>query len=484
MFTKPIYSTTLTGDTADRLFSKITAGGNTIDQTFLTTMRILLHKRVQDLPVQLTCKTLQFSLSQIEDVSATQAMKWFIPQLYTFPANHEIVIISTSFQNTGAKMLELVRANCGNGKRFLSNYALLEDLRIFYVRKLNALFYYSETDKKTVIFTDNLEPKHFHALQTMLPKYVPSLFADAPLTESETALLKSCSNKTATEYERLVAEFVKDLDIRGEIIRSQLTGFETAYERQKLEELKDQILLRESDYENHLITLRKLTREIEDKKFMLAGLECAIEEHADDSELMEYFMCNKNLTIIDVNGTAIEFVVHGYVDIFDAEAFASCVKNTKSYLYSKLSPLVTKPQMKSLYKAIFGDSPQYKLRICAAYSADIKTGLKALDHYTFPPESTTYLPNPHIQNHGCIGSYATKFHEYMRNHDYVGAIDQAVVSARNLNFHDSVVISNFVSQLSHNTSVTCIEKSDGTLLTTHEAIKELEGGADECQDQS
>jgi hypothetical protein len=474
MFTKPIFKTQLVGEPADRLFWNIVASGHILDQSFLTTMRILLHKRVQDLPVQLTCKALHFSENQLEDASTAQAMKWFIPELYSFPHNNQIVIIHTVNQNVGAKMLQLVRANVGVGKRFLTGFKICEDLRVFYARKLNALFYHCEENRTTIIFTDKLEHKQFHALQTMIPKYVPSLFDDNPLTESETALLKSCSNKTATEYERLVAEFAKDLDIRGELIRTKLTGFETAYERQKLEELKDQILIRESDYASHLETLRKLSREIEDKKFMLAGLECAIVEHDGNSELMDYFMCNKNLAIIDVNGTAIEFVVHGYVDIFDEEAFEKYSRNLKSYMYKDLSPLVTKEQMKALYKAIFGDSPQYKLRICASYTADVKSGLKANDHYDFPPESITYMPNPHIQNHGCIGDYALKFQAYMKKHDYVGAIDQAVVSARNLNFHDSIVISNFVSELS-DSPVACIEKADGTLLTPHEAIKELEG---------
>jgi len=115
----------------------------------------------------------------------------------------------------------------------------------------------------------------------------------------------------------------------------------------------------------------------------------------------------------------------------------------------------------------------YKLRLCAAYNADMKGGLKAMKHYTFPPESKTYLENPHIQQFGCIGSYAMRFQEYMRKKDYVGGIDQALVSARNLNFHDSSVMGTFASQLS-GTSKTCIEKSDGTLITPYEAIQELE----------
>ena len=70
----------------------------------------------------------------------------------------------------------------------------------------------------------------------------------------------------------------------------------------------------------------------------------------------------------------------------------------------------------------------------------------------------------------------------MQRRDYVGAIDQAVVSARNLNFYDSTVISRFAGDFSR-TRIKCIEKPDGTLLTPLEAINELEGGAAECQDQ-
>jgi hypothetical protein len=129
--------------------------------------------------------------------------------------------------------------------------------------------------------------------------------------------------------------------------------------------------------------------------------------------------------------------------------------------------------MEKLYRAIFSER-KYKLRLCAAYRADIRLGLTAIKSYVFPSESSTYLPNPHIQNHGCIGGYAERFQEYLQKRDYVGAIDQAVVSARNLNFCDSTVIKMFANKLS-TTGIKCIEKPDGTLLSPREAIRELEG---------
>jgi hypothetical protein len=231
-----------------------------------------------------------------------------------------------------------------------------------------------------------------------------------------------------------------------------------------------------------LANLRQTAEKIQERQYTLAGLECAIKNHGDESELMSYFMCNKNLSIINVSGTGIEFVAHGYADIFDEEAFDKFVKNHNGYMYAKLSPRVSKPQMEKLYRAIFGGENKYKLRICAAYNADMKSGLSAIKHYTFPPESETYLENTHIQQFGCIGSYAARFQEFMRKKDYVGAISQAVIPARNLNFYDSVVISTFASQLSC-TSKTCIEKTDGTLITPYDAILELEGGVEQCQDQ-
>ena len=248
----------------------------------------------------------------------------------------------------------------------------------------------------------------------------------------------------------------------------------------RLDEIKNELGRYQSDYDNYVSIMRDMANKIQEQKYLLAGLECSVNEHSDDSELMEYFMCNKNLSLIRVTGTMMEFVAHGYADIYDVDAFEQYVGNHGGYMYSNLSSAVTKAQMEKLYRAIFSEC-RYKLRICAAYTADMRTGLTAFRQYSFPLESRTYFPNPHIQQFGCIGTYAGRFQEYMQKKDYVGAIDQAVVSARNLNFYDSAVIGTLAKDLSR-AVVKCIEKPGGALLTPMEAIKELEGGDAGCQD--
>jgi len=482
MFKKAIRETTLTSEIAGRLFSNINAIYNP-DQSFLATLRALLRNRLpQEETVNIICNRLHFSESTFRATATTaQRMELILPDTFHhyIARGNNIYIICAPNPEISEEVLEFVKDNVGKGKRYLSSYNQRDDLKVFYARKLTALFYTDDDNRNTIIFANKLELKHFHALQMMIPKYLPELFVNDPLTEAETALLKSTGYKSAVDYEALINEFAKDLDIRSEIIRIKLEGFETAYERTRLDELRNEIQRYQQDYENHLTSLRETSQKIQSFQYVLAGMEGSINSQSGDSELVEYFMCNKNLIVVRTSGTTLEFIAHGYVDIYDEEAFNQYVSNHNGYMYANLNSSITKPQMEALYRAIFNDGI-YRLRICAAYNADMRKGLKAYQHYTFPTESKTYFPNPHIQQFGCIGTYAGRFQEYMQKKDYVGAIDQAVVSARNLNFYDSSVMSGFAKDFSR-TTIKCLEKPDGTLLNLQEAIIELEGNVT-CQD--
>lgn len=474
MFSKAINATTLTSEVADRLFSNIT-DSNTPDKSFLATLRALLRNRLTQMEtVQITCECREFSEDSITISSASERINLFVPDAvrYPNPEGYGIHIVHVEQAVSGAKMLEIIKTDANGERSLIKDYVRNDRLQVYFARKAKALFYTDDVGRNTIIFIEKLELKHFHALQTMIEKFLPSLFADVPLTETETALLKSTGNKSANDYETLIEDFAKDLDIRAEIIRSRLAGFETVHERDRREEVRQQIESCEGQYENHLALLREVCSKMQDLKCTLAGLDSVIGQ-SGDSELMEYFICNKRLTLIKAEGTSIEFIVHGYADVYDEDAFERFASNHNSFLYSNLGASTSKEQMEKLYRAIFSDRT-YKLRICAAYKADIRFGLTAISSYTFPSESNNYLPNPHIQHHGCIGGYRERFQEYMQRRDYVGAINQAVVSARNLNFCDSTVMKKLATKLS-TTGTKCIEKADGTLLSPREVIREQEG---------
>ena len=476
MFNKAIHNTVMNSEAANRLFSSITTR-DTPDQSFLATLRALVHKRIsQDESVFLACKALRFSAYQFRNYSTPERIESIFSgeQNIISADKYTIQIFYVTDEEIGEEFLSFIKDAVGDGKRYLGSFSRQDDLQVFYARKVKSLFYMDEESRNAVIFLSRMELKHFHALQMMIPKYLPKLFSGKELTKTEIELLKSLGNKSAVDYESILIEFSKDLDFRSELIRVKLSGFETQYERLRLEEIKTEISRYQQDYDTYLASMREMARKIQDSLHMLAGLESSIKEQSGDSELVEYFMCNKNLTVIRAYKMVLEFVAHGYADIYDEDAFSQYVANRNGYMYVDINPNVTKSQMEKLYSSIFSRGI-YKLRICASYTVDMRNGLKANQNYVFPEESQTHFPNPHIQQYGCIGTYAGRFQEYMNRKDYVGAIDQAVVSARNINFYDSSVMSGFARTFSR-TTIKCLEKSDGSLLSPQEAIIELEGG--------
>jgi len=453
---------TLANEIADRLFDNISAH-HFMDQTFKATLRAVLHGRLPN------DESLHLALVPLANYCITPDIITERIRQNDFGHTYAIYIVYPQDKQYGDQMLEAVRSGSGKGHRYLDTYAPREDLRVFYIKMLNGLFY--TNGFSAIIFLDSLDIRRYHALQMMIPKYLPQLFTDNPLTEMETALLKSLGGRGHAEYERLIEQFAQRFDLRSEMIRTRLKGFETVFERERMQQVTQTITTYQREYQIYLTNLRDKLNMIQEQQVILAGLQSQIDGIGDDSELMEYFLCNKQLSIIRVTGTELEFVVHGYADVYDEEAFETYAGNLNSDLYNQLGSGVTKKEMQSLYQAIFSNG-KYKLRLCAAYRADMKNAIKPVMDYVFPPESQTYLPNPHIQQYGCIGGYASRFVEYMSKRDYVGAIDQAVVSARNLNFYDSAVMSAFAKNLSR-TTIKCIEDADGTLMTPREAIKEL-----------
>ena len=73
MFNQAIYSTTLTSDVANTLFSNVDAI-SAMDASFLSTLRVLLHKRLpQDEYVHFNCKELQICKDSIVAASTSSA---------------------------------------------------------------------------------------------------------------------------------------------------------------------------------------------------------------------------------------------------------------------------------------------------------------------------------------------------------------------------------------------------------------------------
>ena len=124
MFSKAICETMLTSEAADNLFSNITAQ-DTPDKSFLATLRALLRKRLpQSESMKLTCRELHIPAHDIIGAHVAQCMRWFAPETMLCRAEsvHSITVVYITFPDAGEKMLEIMKANVGTGKRYMGDY--------------------------------------------------------------------------------------------------------------------------------------------------------------------------------------------------------------------------------------------------------------------------------------------------------------------------------------------------------------------------
>ena len=205
----------------------------------------------------------------------------------------------------------------------------------------------------------------------------------------------------------------------------------------------------------------------------MAGMRQKLEENnGDDSEIMEYFLRNKNLTLIDSSGATVDFIVKAKLEYFDPEMAENAINNNSSLLYSRGGSM-NREDRKLLYRAIFMDNT-VKVNVCAAFKLSIGGGVQTRGHYPFGEDFNGYMPHPHIDEYNCMGDYVRIVNELMQRHDYIMAMEQCIASARSLNFADSTVLGHFIGLLmSGDNRARCLELPDGKIVKPEEAVKWL-----------
>ena len=153
---------------------------------------------------------------------------------------------------------------------------------------------------------------------------------------------------------------------------------------------------------------------------------------------------------------------------------------------SKYSNAPDPKDAQMLYKAIFIDRT-LKLRMCAAYiinTSSMRAGGVAA--YPYGVEYDCHMANPHIDYHSCIGTYSQIFTDCLKNHDYIGCIENTIASALSLNLSDFTVLGEFIRLLwspkgtdrSTTNSTKCIELPNGVCVHAKDAVAWLKEEAE------
>ena len=302
-------------------------------------------------------------------------------------------------------------------------------------------------------------------------------------------LINSLREKSPDKYQSVIEKIASQYDFRSCRIRKLLKGFESKSDKIEYESVKSEIA-------DKLNSIEYLNREIgnylkskNDLEIKLLGLEAKLQSSGEESEIMDYFLCNQKLVLLNVSDSIMRFGVKTYIEYFDEDMASSSIDNPRSYIYYPEgldgSDYIPNESMKKLMRAIFVEQT-LKVRVCAAYEFNLNGNVIPMQNFGFGYEFGDCIPNPHIDGYRCLGNYSRTINELLVKRDYITALEQCIASAKSLNFGDSPVMNSFCSSLygtdDYCYNNTCIELPNGEVVNPKDAIawlEEQESGKDE-----
>lgn len=476
VFRNTITQTPFTGEVANSMFPKIFGGRWREDDSFVATLRAILAPRMkEDESIELRyCETgaTAYSTSNGADYARNMAESGYYDSadLKNMLVVHTITGNDSDVQNA---FDTLAKSFCGA----LGGYERIEKVTAFYQKFFRALCFVNSANRNTILYVENLDNRKLHYLQVSIVAFLPwYINKDNGISEDEMALVKSLSSPTSDRYMECIAKLADKYDFRTARIRRYLSGYEKGIEQQMIENQRDTVSAIDSRIDDLSAEITRYLNDREEATIRLMGLEeKARTGSGEDSELMEYFICNKALDIQRISGDSIQFTVKGYLDYFDRACAERTIKNRNSFVHSGAPSDKMDKDVTMLLREIFvNPNPRLKIKVCATYTINIANRqCDAVKGYDFTIVAPDYMPNPHINGYRCMGNYRSAITDAFRRNDYIGVIEQCVASCSSLNWTDGTVMQSFMRNTMYTAKNKFIELPDGTSVTIDGAVEWL-----------
>lgn len=475
MFRNTITQTPFTGDIADVMFPCITGGKWREDDSFIATMRAILPSRMKDGDA-IALEFHESSATAFDTKDGVSFINSLTESNYYGDSDKNNVVVH-SITGADDKVGVFFNAITASFCDAMNGYERIDKVTAFYQKFFRVLCFVNKTNKSTVLYVENLDNRKLHYLQVSIVAFLPwYINKDNGISEEEMALVKSLSSPTSDRYIECITQLASKYDFRTARIRNYLSGYEKRIEDKMIEAQRDSI----SSIDRHIDDLTdEITGYLRDREFACVRL-MGLEEKAkagsgEDSELMEYFICNKALDIQKISGDKIYFVVTGYLDYFDRACAERTINNRNSFVHTDAPSSESDKDVTMLLKEIFvNPNPRLKIKVCAAYVIDIANmDCGAVQGYNFTSVAPDYMPNPHINRYRCMGNYRSAITEALRRNDYISAIEQCIASCGSLNWTDGTVLGSFIRDTMYSAKNKFIELPDGTSVSIDGAVEWL-----------
>jgi hypothetical protein len=363
----------------------------------------------------------------------------------------------------------------------LKDFTHNKEITIFFHNAINVVCFTNQNTRNTIVFAEITGLPKFHYLQCALPSMLPWCFSQGDISEEVLELCCSLREATEERYLSVLSKMAARYDFRQSFLIKKLSNYEVDILKDLSKKYDELITSEKNDVSVLNNRIKDSLSLIYKHKISLDGINEKIKT-IDKSELVDYFVCNKNIQFININQNhKLHFAASGYLSYWDKDLASRTISNKDSFVYQLYDDddddfLLNDPvELEKLLKAIFIDE-SLKLRICASFTIDLRDGVSPVSYTSslkkiFPD----CMPNPHIDRYNCMGNYIVSANELIMENDHIGVIELCISSTCSLNWADSTVMETFIKNITEDYSqTTCIELPGGRAVSPVVAIALLD----------
>lgn len=314
-----------------------------------------------------------------------------------------------------------------------------------------------------------------HFIQSLIPRLLPWFFEEHPLTETEIGFLHTLQEKTPDHYIEAVETYVRESNLDQKRMQLLLEGFSAGQIDSQIDRAAEEIKQLQVKMDDALTSYRQYYEAHQGLNFRLLGLEEAKRTAAGDADLLNFFQQNPYVRLDEVAAGRGKLVVtiSTTLRFFDQDSYELMSRRPESFLFKHIrgeADAFNNPQRRKLFlDAIFKDE-LFKVRLQAKYTV----GPSIVEAWSQFDVDSDCLPNPHIYYFACLGNYAAPMAEALKGGDYVSALMQCVSSAGSVNINEVVTMENFLQNLFSPRAGNVIEFPNGRTVTPLRALEWLE----------
>lgn len=311
----------------------------------------------------------------------------------------------------------------------------------------------------------------FRRFASAMPRLLPWLFKDHPLTPDELAYLRALStpdtnSDTLSQMEEALYNKT-DLPTKAvsKVIESVFQG--TIDSRKQV--LKNKI---ESRYRN-IEDLRNQEKATLEDIFTLSAELSGLSNKDESSfitSMKDFFKEQKGIRVVP-NGHSMRMFITTTLCNFNADDVQEYVFNG-SYPYRSI-PTSDKPDMRLLLKAIFVDRT-IRVKMQACYEIDHNCHVTGIKNVVSESRDLV-IPNSHINSYACFGGYGPMLTAAQNEMDFIAAISICQMSAGSLNLPERLNSDRFFDSLAeaYKDDYPVLLTSTDELVTPKQAIELL-----------